>query len=57
MLNFDTRCLSEKFTIHSRLHLYQKRLLMWFILLVVLQRKVRFLTTVYVVLEQHNNCL
>ena len=57
MFNFDVCCVSRKFTTHSCLHLSQKLLLARFILLVVLERMVRFLTTVNVVLEEYDNCL
>ena len=43
--------------INLRLHLSKKLLLMQFILSVVLERMVRFLATVHVVLEEYNNCL
>ena len=43
--------------INSCLQLSKKWLLMRFILSVVLERTVRFLTTVDVVLEEYNNCL
>ena len=42
---------------YSCLQLFQKLLLMRFILSVVLEKMVRFLTTVDVELEEYNNCL
>ena len=57
MFNFDDCCVSRKFTTYSCPHLSQKLLLARFILLVVLERMVRFLTTVKVVLEEYDNCL
>ena len=48
-----------KFTTYPCLYLSKKRLLMWFVLSVVPERTVRFLTltTVDVVLEEHNDSL
>ena len=43
--------------VNSCFHLFKKRLLMRFTLLVMLERMVRFLTTVDVELEEYNNCL
>ena len=57
IFNFNLRCFPHKFSIYSCLHLSQKRLLMRFILSAVLQRTVRFLTTVHVVLGEYINCL
>ena len=42
---------------YSCFHLFQKLLLMRFMLSVVLEKMVRFLTTADVVLEEYNNCL
>ena len=57
IFDFDVCCVSGKITTYSCLHLSQKLLLMRFILLVVLERTVIFVTTVDVVLEVYNNCL
>ena len=57
IFNFDVCCVSRKFTTYSCLHLSKKLLLMRFILSVVLERTVTFLTTVDVVLEEYNNYL
>ena len=55
---FDVRCVSRKFTTNLCLHLVSRKwLLMRFILSVMLERMVRFLTTVYVVLHEYSNCL
>ena len=56
IFNFDFRIVSRNFTTYSCLHLSQKWLLMRFLLSVVLERTVRFLTTIVVVLEEYNNC-
>ena len=53
VFNFDVRCVSRKFMSPP----IQKWLLMRFILSVVLEKTVRFLTAVYAVLEEYNNCL
>ena len=57
--NVDVCCISRKFAIHIHVSTYPKNdwVLMRFILSVVLERTVRFLTTVHVVLEEFNNCL
>ena len=57
MSYLDPGCVSHKFTTYLCLHLCQKWLLMRFILPVVFERSVRFLTAVDVVLKQHNNCV
>ena len=54
MINFHARCVSHKIITYSCLHLCQKWLLMWFILSGVLERMVRLLTVVDVMLEQQN---
>ena len=48
---------SKYYAPHLCLHLSWKWLLMQFILSVVLERPVRFVTTVDVVLEEYKNCL
>ena len=53
IFNFDVRCVPRKLMFSP----IQKLLLMRFILSVVLERKVKFLTKVDVVLEEYNNCL
>ena len=53
---FDVRCVWRKFTTYSCLNLSQKWLLMQFISSVVLERTVRLVTAVYVVLGECN-CL
>ena len=57
IFNFDVSCVSRKFTAYQCLHVSKKWLLMQFILSVVLERMLRFLTTVDLVLEGYNNCL
>ena len=50
-IQFDACCVSHDLDTYSCLHLCQKRLLMWFILAVILERTIRFLNTVDAVLE------
>ena len=57
IFNSDVRCVSRKFTTYSCLQLSQNWLLMRFILSVVVERAVRFVATVDVVLEEYNSCL
>ena len=55
MFNFDVRCVSRKFNTYSCLRLSQKLLMTVIIFSVVLERTVRFVTIVDVVLEKFNN--
>ena len=56
IFNYNAYCVSQKFTTFSCLHVSPKWLLMWFIISVVLERTVKSLTTVDVVIEEYN-CL
>ena len=56
IFSFNASCVSRKFTSYSCLHPSRKWLLMRFILSVVFDRTVRFLTTDDVVVEEYNNC-